>query len=130
MFVTLKKVIHYIQVNIRNHENNGHRFRRRGRVHPENRVLTELDINEVVLLILEHLDLVIDEDFGTLITTPKKACDHILVVAEEVKKVITIEVNGVVHLSTSKIVVGDHVVRPITDITCPHCLEVLKGGVA
>jgi hypothetical protein len=125
MFVTLKKVIHYIQANIRNHENNGHRFRRRGRVHPENRVLTELDINEVVLLILEHLDLAIDEDFGTLITTPKKACD-----GEEVKKAITIEVNGVVHLSTSKIVVGDHVVRPITDITCPHCLEVLKGGVA
>jgi hypothetical protein len=123
MFVTLKKVIHYIQANIRNHENNGHKFRRRGRVNPENRVLTELDINEVVLLILEHLDLAIDEDFGTLITTPKKACDD-----EEVKKVITIEANGVVHLSTSKIVVNDHVLRPTTDITCPHCLEVLKGG--
>lgn len=46
-----------IRTSVKRHETNAHRFHRRGKINPENRVPTNLTLNEVILLILDHLEL-------------------------------------------------------------------------
>lgn len=119
MFVTIKKVVELITINIESHLLNGHRFSRRGRITPGARVPTKLTLNDAIISILDHLKLEVDDETGELVPVTEKVCCD--------KKVMTIEIDGVVHRSTSMLAIHDHMLRPITDITCPHCLADMRG---
>ena len=115
-----KKVLKQIEDSIRLHRANHHALRV---PFGKGRVATNVHLNEIVLQLMDHLGLVLDENKGELIPKSAMNCDNQKPVG---KLVATVIYAGTIHLASKDADPKLTEIRPASDITCQRCQEAVK----